>query len=134
MSLSAETVAAFSDRLRAIDLPDAVARRARQAGAHAVIVTPGQSLAAIRAEVGPVARAIYLPGVAGDRVDLAFFELGGHSLRATRVLARIDEKVGARLAPRDLFEAPTIQAFAARLPAASSQQASADAGREELES
>jgi acyl carrier protein len=44
-----------------------------------------------------------------------FFALGGHSLLATRVLARIDESLGAKLALRDMFDAPTLRALAARV-------------------
>lgn len=58
-----------------------------------------------------------------------FFALGGHSLLATRVLARIDETMGARLALRDMFDAPTLRALAERIGAAGMH----DDDREELE-
>lgn len=58
-----------------------------------------------------------------------FFALGGHSLLATRVLARIDESLGARLALRDMFEAPTIRALAARVASLGTQETD----REEIE-
>jgi hypothetical protein len=41
-----------------------------------------------------------------------FFELGGHSLLATRVLARVQDTLGARLTLREVFEAPTIHRMA----------------------
>jgi phthiocerol/phenolphthiocerol synthesis type-I polyketide synthase E len=58
-----------------------------------------------------------------------FFELGGHSLLATRVLARAEEKLGARLVLRDLFDAPTLRALAHRIVASRI----ADEEREEIE-
>jgi acyl transferase domain-containing protein len=68
-----------------------------------------------------------------------FFEIGGHSLMATRVLARISDTFGVRLALRDVFDAPTIHQLAqllmAHAPTAQpSPAASAAQGeREEIE-
>ncbi|MFB7717229.1 amino acid adenylation domain-containing protein [Nocardia sp. NPDC056100] len=48
-------------------------------------------------------------------IDRSFFELGGNSLSATRVIARINSALGATVALRDLFDAPTAAQLATRV-------------------
>ncbi|GAB93098.1 non-ribosomal peptide synthetase, partial [Gordonia rhizosphera] len=52
-----------------------------------------------------------------DRVSVvdSFFEVGGNSLSATRVAARVADVVGADVAVRDVFEAPTPRSLAAAI-------------------
>ncbi|QSQ26379.1 non-ribosomal peptide synthase/polyketide synthase [Pyxidicoccus parkwayensis] len=52
-----------------------------------------------------------------------FFELGGHSLLATQLISRVRQAFQLELSLRELFEAPTLAAFAERLQAASRSQA-----------
>ncbi|GGR03508.1 non-ribosomal peptide synthetase [Streptomyces pilosus] len=49
--------------------------------------------------------------------DEDFFELGGHSVLAVRAVHRLRARTGARIALRDLIEAPTPRALAARISA-----------------
>lgn len=51
-----------------------------------------------------------------------FFEIGGHSLLATRVLAQIRESLRTELSVRTFFDAPTLQALAARVETAKKTQ------------
>ncbi|MEB2320734.1 MAG: amino acid adenylation domain-containing protein, partial [Pseudomonadota bacterium] len=47
--------------------------------------------------------------------DDDFFALGGNSLLATRLIARIQRRIGLHVALRELFEAPSLAAFARRI-------------------
>ncbi|WP_439686107.1 amino acid adenylation domain-containing protein [Cupriavidus oxalaticus] len=58
-----------------------------------------------------------LPDVHVGR-DSHFFRLGGHSLIATRVVARLRAAGHAQATLRDVFEAPVLRDFAARLDGA----------------
>ena len=41
-----------------------------------------------------------------------FFELGGHSLLVIKVVSRLQLELGLQLTPQQLFQAPTLGAFA----------------------
>jgi amino acid adenylation domain-containing protein len=83
-----------------------------------------EQVAAIWSEVLGVGRV----GVHDD-----FFELGGHSLRATQVVSRVRAAFGVDdLSLRDLFDAPTVSDFAARVEARA-PQCSAEATEDRLE-
>ncbi|MGA9869745.1 MAG: amino acid adenylation domain-containing protein, partial [Rhodococcus sp. (in: high G+C Gram-positive bacteria)] len=54
-------------------------------------------------------------------LDEDFFELGGNSLIATQLVTRVGTALGIRLGVRELFEAPTVGALAARAETAMDQ-------------
>ncbi|GAA0469940.1 hypothetical protein Ade02nite_32980 [Paractinoplanes deccanensis] len=80
------------------------------AGPDDALRTPQEEMLA-----GVFASVLGVPAV-GRRDD--FFALGGHSLLAARVAARARTLFGADLALRDVFDAPTVAALAARIDTA----------------
>jgi aspartate racemase len=75
--------------------------------------TPGTWMEASLVEIWEQILDRHPIGVTDD-----FFDLGGHSLLAIRMLADVEKKTGIKIAPRLLFEDPTIRhlAIAARRP------------------
>jgi len=119
----------------AVPPPEPV-RGAAAASASAPGVAGGAALAPASVEETLAAIWKELLGVESVGPDHEFFALGGHSLLATRVLARVEQALGVRLALRDVFEAPTLRQLAARISgarAAARAPAAETADREELE-
>ncbi|WP_280379759.1 non-ribosomal peptide synthetase [Nocardia wallacei] len=76
--------------------------------------------AAFRAPGTPIEQAVAdvfagLLGAGEVGLDDDFFGLGGNSLLATRAVARINEALDSNVAVREVFEAPTVAALAARI-------------------
>ena len=71
-----------------------------------------------------------LLGLGSVGVQDDFFDLGGDSLLATRLIGLLEEKFGAALSLRAVFEAPTVAELAVVIVQA--QATEADAGEDEL--
>ncbi len=93
---------------------EAAAATAAAAPARHARPAVGTPYVAPRGELETAVAEIVAELLGLDRVGAHddFFELGGHSLLGTRVLARIEERLGARIALSRLFAAPTVAALA----------------------
>nr|WP_051989839.1 non-ribosomal peptide synthetase [Gordonia soli] len=81
----------------------------READEHQVPTTPAeQMIAEVFADVLGV-------GVAEVSATDDFFDIGGNSLAATRVTARVAERLAVEVGIRDVFEAPTVRGLATLL-------------------
>ncbi|MER5326075.1 acyl carrier protein [Streptosporangium roseum] len=50
-------------------------------------------------------------GLSGDRADATFGELGGRAIAAVRIVARIEDDLGIRVRPSDLYGHPRLDSF-----------------------
>jgi len=78
--------------------------------AHRPLRTPVEELVA-----GIWADVLHLETIGGDA---HFFMLGGHSLLAAQVVSRVRRRLEVAIPMSELFEAPTVTAFAKRVEAA----------------
>ena len=85
---------------------------------------PGSAPAPETAPTAPSPRDEIVAGIWAEALEVAqvgpeddFFALGGHSLPALRVIGEVRARLGVEVALRDLFEAPVLARFCARLDA-----------------
>lgn len=110
---------AFPLRLQPIDaLPRGADGRPDRAALEGIVRHGG----GFRAAVGPVERKLVdiwrsVLGLQAISTDASFFELGGQSLLASQLITAIGADFGVHWSLRDVFEAPTVAAQAARLAA-----------------
>ncbi|MBW8875034.1 MAG: amino acid adenylation domain-containing protein, partial [Acidobacteria bacterium] len=87
-------------------------------------VRPEESRTAPRTPTEELVAGVWAEVVRAERIGVgeSFFELGGHSLLATQVVSRLRQAFGVELPVRALFEAPTVEALARRIDAATGQE------------
>ncbi len=137
-----EVVAEPGRALSALSVPAAAERRKKVAAGRAAVVEPAEAGSAAadrppprhRPPRTPVETAVAeiwadLLDVARIGLDDRFFDLGGHSLLALHLASRVRDVLGVDLTVRALFEAPTLEGFAARVAQALHHGAAADAIR-----
>ncbi|WP_141136599.1 non-ribosomal peptide synthetase, partial [Rhodococcus kyotonensis] len=87
------------------------------------VFTSAKEYRAPQSHVEYVVAGVFEDVLGASRVGLDedFFELGGNSLIATQLVTRVGTALGIRLGVRELFEAPTVGALAARAESAMEQ-------------